>query len=61
MPIWSVALARRTLGLPRTITPVAAVPLGWPQGHYGPTTRRPVGEVVHLDRFGNRPFHEPAH
>jgi nitroreductase len=61
MPIWSVALARRTLGLPRTITPVAAVPLGWPKGHYGPTTRRPVGEVVHLDRFGNQPFREPAH
>jgi hypothetical protein len=31
-------------------------PLGWPRGRYGPTTRRPVGEVVHVDRFGNRPF-----
>lgn len=61
MPIWSVALARRTLGLPRGITPVAAVPLGWPVGRYGPTTRRPVGEVVHLDRFGNLPFREGTH
>ncbi len=61
MPIWSVALARRTLGLPRHITPVAAVPLGWPRGRYGPTTRRPVGEVVHIDRFGNQPFREARH
>jgi nitroreductase len=56
MPIWSVTLARRTLGLPRTITPIAAVPLGWPRGRYGPTTRRPVEEVVHVDRYGNQPF-----
>ena len=26
------------------------------KGEYGPTTRRPVAEVVHLDRYGNRPF-----
>jgi nitroreductase len=55
-PLWSTTLARRTLGLPSRITPVAVVPLGWPQGRYGPTTRKPVGEVVHLDRYGNRPF-----
>ena len=61
MPIWSVTMARRTLGLPRTVTPVAAVPLGWPKGRYGPTSRRPVGEVVHLDRFGNQPFRDPTH
>ncbi|MGO9071104.1 MAG: nitroreductase, partial [Mycobacterium sp.] len=23
---------------------------------YGPTTRRPVGEFVSLDRYGNRAF-----
>jgi nitroreductase len=56
LPLWSVTLARRTLGLPGSVTPVAAVPLGWPQGHYGPTTRRPVTDLVHLDRYGNRPF-----
>jgi nitroreductase len=56
VPLWSVTLARRTLGLPATITPVAVVPLGWPQGRYGPTTRRPVQDLVHLDRYGNRPF-----
>jgi nitroreductase len=56
LPVWSTLLARRTLGLPRNVTPVAAVPLGWPRGRYGPTTRRPVEEVTHLDRYGNRAF-----
>lgn len=56
LPLWSTFLARRALGLPWSVQPCAVVPLGWPKGRYGPTTRRPVGEVVHLDRFGNRPF-----
>jgi nitroreductase len=56
MPLWSTFLARRALGLPWNVTPCAVIPLGWPIGKYGPTTRRPVGEVVHVDRFGNRPF-----
>jgi nitroreductase len=56
LPLWSVMLARRTLGLPSSVTPVAVVPIGWPQGRYGPTTRKPVADVVHLDRYGNRPF-----
>jgi nitroreductase len=55
LPIWSTLLARRTLGLPWNVSPVAVVPLGWPQGRYGPTTRRPVDEVTHLDRYG-KPF-----
>jgi nitroreductase len=56
LPLWSTSFARRTLGLPLSVTPVCMVPLGWPRGRYGPTTRRPVGEVVHLERFGNRPW-----
>jgi nitroreductase len=56
LPLWSTFLARRALGLPWSVNPCAVVPLGWPKGRYGPTTRRPVGEVVHLDRFGNQPF-----
>jgi nitroreductase len=55
-PLWSTTLARRTLGLPSKVTPVAVVPMGWPHGRYGPTTRKPVADVVHLDRYGNRPF-----
>jgi len=56
LPLWSTFLARRVLGLPWSVAPAAVVPLGWPRGRYGPTTRRPVGEIVHLDRFGNQPF-----
>jgi nitroreductase len=56
LPLWSTFLARRALGLPWNVTPVAVVPLGWPRGRYGPTTRRPVGDVVHVDRWGNQPF-----
>jgi nitroreductase len=57
LPLWSTTLARRTLSLPRHVTPCAVIPLGWPTGGgYGPTTRRPVEEVTHLDRYGNRAF-----
>jgi nitroreductase len=56
LPLWSTFLARRVLGLPWSVSPCAVVPLGWPLGKYGPTTRRPVGEVVHVDRYGNQPF-----
>jgi nitroreductase len=56
LPLWSKLLARWALGLPWNVTPCAVVPLGWPRGRYGPTTRRPVEDVVSLDRYGNRAF-----
>jgi nitroreductase len=31
LPLWSVWEARRTLGLPRSVTPVSVVALGWPR------------------------------
>ena len=55
IPLWNLFAARRLLGLPWNVTPCALIPLGWPLGHYGPTTRKPVHEVVSFDRFGNRP------
>lgn len=54
LPLWSVTSARKILGLPLSVTPVCIVPLGWPRGRYGPTTRKPVEQVVHLDSYGNR-------
>lgn len=54
LPLWSVTSARKILGLPLSVTPVCMVPLGWPRGRYGPTTRKPVEQVVHLDSYGNR-------
>jgi nitroreductase len=55
IPLWNLIAVRRILGLPWSITPCAVIPLGWPLGRYGPTTRRPVQEVVSFDRFGKRP------
>lgn len=56
LPLWSKLRAQRALGLPWSVSPCAVIPLGWPRGRYGPTTRRPVEEVVSLDRYGNRAF-----
>jgi nitroreductase len=55
IPLWNLFAVRRLLSLPWNITPCAVIPLGWPLGRYGPTTRKPVHEVVSFDRFGNRP------
>jgi nitroreductase len=54
LPLWSVTSARRILNLPLSVTPCCVVPLGWPRGRYGPTTRKPVEQVTHLDTYGNR-------
>jgi nitroreductase len=56
LPIWIVPFARRILALPRSMNPVCIIPIGWAKGRYGPTKRPPIGEVVHLDRYGNQPF-----
>jgi nitroreductase len=55
IPLWNTFSVRRMLGLPWNITPCAVIPLGWPLGRYGPTTRKAVHEVVSFDRYGNRP------
>lgn len=58
LPIWLVPIASRILGLPRNLRPVCVIPIGWAKGRYGPTTRRPIDEVVHIDRYGNQPPRE---
>jgi nitroreductase len=54
IPLWNLISVRRILGLPWNVTPCAVIPLGWPLGHYGPTTRKAIHEVVSFDKFGNR-------
>jgi nitroreductase len=60
LPLWSVWEARRTLGLPRHVTPVSVVALGWPRGaaprEEAFAAAPLVGNVVHLDRWGHQPF-----
>lgn len=60
LPLWNLTSARRVLKLPTEVTPCCVVPLGWPRGRYGSTSRRPVDEVVHLDSYGNRAWFGPA-
>lgn len=54
LPLWNRFAVRRILGLPWNVSPCAMVPLGWPLGRYGPTTRKAVAEVVSIDRYGRR-------
>lgn len=43
---------REILGLPESIEPVAMIPLGYPdKERYGRITRRPVGEVLHWNKW----------
>jgi hypothetical protein len=58
-PLWRIWLVRWALRLPWRAPPCAIMPLGWPLGRYGPTTRRPVGEVMPRDRYGDQPFKTP--
>lgn len=58
LPIWWIPSVRKILDLPRDVQPVCIIPIGWAKGRYGPTQRRPIGEVVHLDHYGNQPFRD---
>ena len=56
LALWSTWEARRTLGLPGRVTPVAVVPLGRPGARPVARPIAPVGNAVHLDRYGHQPF-----
>ncbi len=56
LPLWSNRVARRILKLPLTVEPCCIVTLGWPKGRYGRKVRKPVGTVVHVDRYGHQPW-----
>ena len=42
------------LGVPDHVEPMALIPLGYPQGRFGPTSRRPAKEVTSYNQYGNR-------
>jgi nitroreductase len=61
LPIWSGWEARRTLGLPWTVAPVAVVPIGWPKDpDAGVSPPVSVQGLVHYDHWGNRAPDAPA-
>lgn len=50
----SVGEIKELLGLPEHVEPMAFIPVGYlDKENYGPTTRRPVEEVLHWDRWAS--------
>jgi nitroreductase len=45
------ALIREAVGIPDDWLLAGHAVVGWPRGHHGPVRRRPLAEVVDLDRF----------
>jgi nitroreductase len=43
---------KAVLGLPDDVSTYALMPIGYPEGKFGPLARKPVHEVVHSDRWG---------
>ncbi len=43
------------LGIPETFGIVAVLPIGYPEGNFGPLTRKPSTELTYLDRWGDAP------
>jgi nitroreductase len=55
MTMWHEAVAddlRRLLGIPDGAVIAATIPIGHPQGGHGPVRRRPLGEFVFEDSWG---------
>lgn len=44
-------MAAEAIGLPAGVRPVAMIPVGYPDQDPPPRQRRPVSEVLHLDRW----------
>jgi nitroreductase len=45
---------KELLGIPEHVEPMALIPVGYPQGNFGPTTRRPAVAVTSYNQYGNR-------
>ena len=39
------------LGIPDDVDTFALMPIGWPEGRFGPLSRRPLEDVLHFDRW----------
>jgi nitroreductase len=52
--VWHLMLEhewKAELGIPNDVNTFAVIPVGWPQGRFGPVKRRPAAEVIHRDRW----------
>ena len=44
----------KRFGIPDDLGIVALLPIGYPQGTFGPVSRQPAEELTHFDTWGNR-------
>ena len=42
----------RLLGIPDGMDAACCIPLGWPEGRFGPASRKPLSEIAFVDHFG---------
>jgi nitroreductase len=42
----------RLLGIPAGMDASCCIPIGWPEGKFGPARRKPLSEIAFLDQFG---------
>jgi nitroreductase len=42
----------RLLGIPEGMDATCCIPLGWPEGKFGPAARKPLSEIAFVDRYG---------
>jgi len=47
------AEVKATLGIPEDVDTYALMPIGYPEGNFGPLSRRPVVEVAYADHWSN--------
>lgn len=50
--LWNEPAVRLRFGIPADVEIGAVVPIGYPEGRYGPLTRRPTSEVIFRDHWG---------
>jgi nitroreductase len=46
---------REILGIPEDREPVAVLAVGWPAEQPQPRPRRPLSEILHINRYGSKP------
>ena len=46
-------LAQVTLNLPEDVNTLAMIPVGYPEGKFGPPLREPAATVTHWDRWND--------
>ncbi|WFO74972.1 nitroreductase family protein [Desulfurococcaceae archaeon MEX13E-LK6-19] len=50
----NISEIQKILGLPENKVPVAIIAIGWPAEKPGPRPRKPLEELVHINKYGNR-------